>query len=310
MSFQRAARTDKSVSALGNVVSAKVYIDVKDSIQTLNSNLPKDIKIIGNAISNYLINYLISLNIVWFLMWINLDIIKTNRAFSSKNCCSSRTYAYTLPTFAFSNFTEIITDCYRISKEKIDLVNKLLSRYKGTKNFHNFTSGKEFDEENAKRFIMNIQFKLDISEGIEFGTITIKGQSFMLHQIRKMIGFVIAIIRGHLTENSFDTVFDKKKMDIPKAPGLGLRLESVNYDAYNVKMKKLSDSIHKEINWDVYRQQIDNFRNDVLLKHILKVETTERPMMNWLNLIKLNHYGVHDEKEKFTTIGKACKLIM
>ena len=35
-----------------------------------------------------------------------------------------------------------------------------------------------------------------IREGLEFAVITVNGQSFMMHQIRKMIGITIAILQG------------------------------------------------------------------------------------------------------------------
>lgn len=40
-----------------------------------------------------------------------------------------------------------------------------------------------------------------MKEGYEFAVIKIKGQSFMLHQIRKMVGTVIAIVRGYAGED-------------------------------------------------------------------------------------------------------------
>ena len=85
---------------------------------------------------------------------------------------------------------------------------------------------------------------------LEFLALQVKGQSFVLHQIRKMIGklndgliviwlsiilsvillykgFVVAIIRGYVKESEFDNAFLEDKMDIPRAPALGLILENV-----------------------------------------------------------------------------------
>lgn len=57
--------------------------------------------------------------------------------------------------------------------------------------------------------------------------------SFMLHQIRKMIGLAIAIMRGYATIETLKRCFHPGRVDIPKAPGLGLMLEEVHYDRYN-----------------------------------------------------------------------------
>ncbi len=43
-----------------------------------------------------------------------------------------------------------------------------------------------------------------------------------------LLGFVIAIIRGYLKESDFDDAFLKEKVDIPRAPALGLLLEDVS----------------------------------------------------------------------------------
>lgn len=39
---------------------------------------------------------------------------------------------------------------------------------------------------------------------------------------------MIAIVRGALEEKEFDKVFQAEKMDIPRAPALGLLLENVS----------------------------------------------------------------------------------
>ena len=55
----------------------------------------------------------------------------------------------------------------------------------------------------------------------------VKGQSFMLHQIRKMIGMAIAVVRGDTDESVIVESWNTDRIDIPRAPGLGLMLEEV-----------------------------------------------------------------------------------
>lgn len=45
-------------------------------------------------------------------------------------------------------------------------------------------------------------------------TIYIRGQSFMLHQIRKMIGMIIAIIRGFVYKTDIQKSFESKRVSI------------------------------------------------------------------------------------------------
>lgn len=48
---------------------------------------------------------------------------------------------------------------YRITSDRLELVNSLLKRYEGTLNHHNFTSGKKPNDPSAKRYI--ISFKVE-----------------------------------------------------------------------------------------------------------------------------------------------------
>lgn len=68
---------------------------------------------------------------------------------------------------------------------------------------------------------------------MEFAILEIKGQSFMLHQIRKMVSLIIGICRNIVTSDIIKDVFSLEKIDIPIAPGLGLSLHFVRYFNFN-----------------------------------------------------------------------------
>ena len=55
--------------------------------------------------------------------------------------------------------------------------------------------------------------------GLELVKIAVVGQSFVLHQIRKMVGLAMAVVRGYATEAMMDASFDRGKVFVPRAPG-------------------------------------------------------------------------------------------
>lgn len=55
-----------------------------------------------------------------------------------------------------------------------------------------FITCRTYEDPSSKRFIMNFNVGHPFVRGdVEFVTLTVEGQSFMIHQIRKMIGLVI-----------------------------------------------------------------------------------------------------------------------
>lgn len=67
---------------------------------------------------------------------------RTTPTFHAQKTCDSRTYSYTLPTYAFAELDKLTNSNYRITPEKIEEVNELLKCYVGTHNFFNYTSRK------------------------------------------------------------------------------------------------------------------------------------------------------------------------
>lgn len=57
----------------------------------------------------------------------------------------------------------------------------------------------------------------------------------MLHQIRKMIGLIMAINRGLANSQFIAEALTENYVYLPIAPGLGLVLEEQHFDNYNKK---------------------------------------------------------------------------
>lgn len=266
MSFQRAARTDKNVSAAGNVVSLKMLYDDAVS-EKINEHLPLEIRVIG--------------------------CIRTTRGFDSKHHCTGRTYKYLLPTYAFAPVEKFVTKDYRISGDILQKVREMLGKYVGTHNFHNFTSGRKPNDPSSKRYIISFECgEPFLRDGMEFAILTVKGQSFMLHHIRKMIGLMIAIVRGYCGEDVLTKAWGPVKVDIPKAPGLGLFLDELYYNGYNNKFGK--DGMHQPLVWDKYREALDKFKDERIISYIAECELKENPMLKWLGTLQYHKFDIMD----------------
>ncbi|XP_067003555.1 pseudouridylate synthase 1 homolog [Anabrus simplex] len=263
--FQRAARTDKGVSAARQVVSVKLPEEV--SVEKINEHLQEQIRV--------------------------LSIKRTTKGFNSKSSCDARTYSYTLPTFAFTPADMELKEDYCMSSEVLASVNSTLKIFEGTHNFHNFTSRKRPLDPSAHRYIMSFECgKPFHRKGMEFASIKIKGQSFMLHQIRKMVGLAIAIARGLTTTDTITKAWKSERLDIPVAPSLGLVLEEVHYDRYNQRYG--ADGIHERLDWSEVEDELNKFREKHIYPQIVDTELGEKSMYNWLLTLPFHSYDVRD----------------
>jgi tRNA U38,U39,U40 pseudouridine synthase TruA len=94
---------------------------------------------------------------------------------------------------------------YRITPQKLVDIQFALSHFLGTRSHHNFTSGKKPSDPASKRFIRSFKpIGVFTVNNIEFIHFCVHGDSFLLHQIRKMMGFSMSLIRGNYNDVSLD----------------------------------------------------------------------------------------------------------
>ena len=261
--FQRAARTDKGVSAAVQVLSTTLPQTASGEVDRLNEVLPDQIKILG--------------------------VIKTTRFFDSKNFCDGRTYSYMMPSFTIAPPDVLTTSSFRADAKLIEELNSLLAIFRGTHNFHNFTSEKKATDASAMRYILSIEAGQPfMKDGLEVIIVQIRGQSFMLHQIRKMMGMVIAVMRGFATVDRLKQSFLIDRIDVPRAPGLGLMLEDVHYDKYNQKFG--GDGVHEPISWSRWSDRVAEFKEKVIHPVMIETEKKEGSMLRWLETLPLHTY--------------------
>ena len=284
--WMRASRTDKGVSAIMNVVSAKLHkypnINEIEMKKKVNGILPKDIRI--------------------------FRIIEVSDHFDSKDNNNNREYHYILPTFLLEqkkeeekkgekNENKIIDNNnikeeeinipndykanydYRLTEEDIIKLKEMCKGYLGTKKFHNYTRKVGFSNMSSQRHII----EMDCNDIIDFGVFQaikfkIVGQSFLYNQIRKMVGMIVDCMRNKKDMDYFKNSFLSNKYDIPKVPGEGLYLRYIDYSKYNDRKLNKKNNIFLT---DDDEKEMEAFREQLVQK-IKDTELNQKVFTAWL----------------------------
>ena len=171
-------------------------------------------------------------------------------SFHAKNSCNAREYEYWLPTYALMSPSppkpmkpsrELPTDIriaspdndrsevagyiepssreefthknnnYRIDLRRYEKFKQAMEMFKGTHNFHNYTIARAYKDPSAHRHMMNIHVnEPSLFHGIEWMSVKLRGQSFMLHQIRKMICMNLSLLDCSFFKKKRKKLFIKK----------------------------------------------------------------------------------------------------
>ena len=240
--FMRCARTDKGVHAAGQVVSLKMILE-ENVIDRINQYLPPQIRVWGysrvnnsfhakNNCDSRVYEYLLP---TYVLNHVDPELYPLS-AVGVENGVKPRQLEFVereleKPDRLGYNILLVLDlkRAYRIDSATLQYFRALLKKYQGPHlNFHNFTIGKSFKDKssfrNIKSFTVGDPF---VRKGLEWVSCKVHGQSFMLHQIRKMIGMCIMMVRTKTPADMLSKCFGETRLNIPKAPALGLLLEKV-----------------------------------------------------------------------------------
>ena len=163
---------------------------------------------------------------------------------------------------------------YRIHPARLARVQSALSRFIGAHKFHNYTVDKSPKDASATRIIksFNVNPIPIIINDTEWLSLKVHGQSFMMHQIRKMVSMVALIVRCGCHEGRLQDSFMAYRISIPKAPSLGLLLERPVFDAYN---ERLEQFVHKKIDFGRYEKEMEEFKQREIYERIFREEEKE-----------------------------------
>lgn len=169
-------------------------------------------------------------------------------------------------------------NAYRIDAARLARVRSVLSLFVGSHNYHNYTIQKRFQDPSAKRVIKSFVVHNDAplvapGGGEEWLSLKVHGQSFMMHQIRKMVGMAALVVRCGCPETRLQDSYLGSRISIPKAPGLGLLLERPVFDVYNKNQARQPQQHQQQ---QVERVNIDFGRFDDVITEFKQREIYDR----------------------------------
>ncbi|KAI9250757.1 pseudouridine synthase [Sporodiniella umbellata] len=316
----RCARTDKGVHAAGNVLALKMQIPTDyDVVERINSFLPDQIRV-----------------------WGYVPVIGS---FNPKNLCDSRIYEYLLPTYALMepakpeySDTQLFPDdlvlcnndpvnpivkytrrstpeqilerhAFRAPEERIKKLRAAMKAFEGSHNFHNYTNGKGARDHSARRYLIEITVSEPmIINKTEWVSIKLHGQSFMLHQIRKMVSMGLLIARSDTPISLIEKTFKHDRVNIPKAPALGLLLEKPLFKVYNDQLIKKSHMDRVKLDFEQYTNTIQSFKEKWIYEKIFETELEENIFDSFLTSVDAHIGNEYDYINPEGTIPEACMI--
>ncbi|KAL4401633.1 tRNA pseudouridine synthase 1 [Malassezia pachydermatis] len=345
--LQRAARTDRGVHAAGNLLTLKLILEPPNlpEGQTLgqyvNTLLPEQIRIWGmrrvqsafnarTSCDSRLYEYLLPTYVFippkpFSSMWKMLRRLNTGEAETPTNEDGTPVLPWddaqikenSMLNHPFWRSQGVDADfaqdmlakrAWRIDNEALERVRRVFDQYTGSHNFHNYTIGKDFRDRSAYR----VMKKLTISEprlihGTEWVSVQFHGQSFMLHQIRKMIGLLVLIGRTNAPASLVAQTYGPARIHVPKAPGLGLLLVEPYFGGYNLKVKNNNERIDRMIatrqatgkplppdaesgrrefvDYKEFEAQMQAFKQTHIYNQIFQTEEDTSEFAKWLNYL-------------------------
>ncbi|WVQ96606.1 tRNA pseudouridine(38-40) synthase [Kwoniella sp. CBS 9459] len=175
---------------------------------------------------------------------------------------------------------------WRLDAKTLDRFRALIAEYKGTHNFHNYTVGKPFNDRTVKRYMIKLEVKdPQVYGDIEWVSVQIHGQSFMLHQIRKMISMAMLACRTGSPPSLIPETFGPKRIHVPKAPPLGLLLEAPQFGVYNSRITDKRGGLQEDrdpVNFGLYAEKMHAFKVKWIYERLRQEELEAHVFHKWM----------------------------
>ncbi|KAL8829451.1 MAG: hypothetical protein Q9170_006159 [Blastenia crenularia] len=192
---------------------------------------------------------------------------------------------------------------YRIDPTRLARVQSVLNHYVGTHNFHNYTVAKLPRDPSAKRVIKSFNVAPDpvLINNTEWLSLKVHGQSFMMHQIRKMVTMAALVVRCGCPEERMEESYGEEKLTVPKAPSLGLLLERPVFDTYNKNLVKEGANAKGEVGFERFKAEVEEFKQREIYERIFREEERDDTFhsffgamdgMRWRDLLYLSSVGI------------------
>lgn len=247
-----ASRTDAGVHACGQLIcfrSHAVYdMQCSDIATLINKHLPKDSTITI------------------------MSAMCTNSPFPVKDFATHRKYNYLLPVHTLSSSDPDHLNYLR---------NTICPLFIGQHNYHNYTNGTPKTYKGAQRFITDFTFgDIFTIDGEKYVLFYIRGVSFMLNQIRKMISMVVSASYKQVTPEEISRSLTEETCRIQLLPGDGLFLDQIEYSDYMSKLKHPNPN--NDIEFHAWRPVIEEWKAKVLLPHIARTIKRTGVFRTWI----------------------------
>ncbi len=196
------ARTDSGVHAQGQVVNFRSgsTIDVMSLTRAVNSLMPRDIRV--------------------------REAREVPEDFHSRYSAKSKTYVYCILN-AFINSPFYGKYAWHIPYTlDVRSMNETIGRVTGVRDFSAF---KKKDE--TYRTTVRHMLRAGVKRRREFIYVVLKGTGFLRYMVRNIVGTLVLVGRGRLTDEGFGEIMDSgdRQKAGPTAPAHGLFLRKIEY---------------------------------------------------------------------------------